>query len=89
MIEDWGLFDAVEQANGRYRDRQNGSVAVRVAVKRLMGCSHPALVHEGSVLEATGGFEPPNGGFANLCLRPLGYVAQSLIAPTLKREHDR
>ena len=26
-------------------------------------------------LEATGGFEPPNGGFANLCLRPLGYVA--------------
>ena len=29
-------------------------------------------------LEATGGFEPPNGGFANLCLRPLGYVARDI-----------
>ncbi len=26
-------------------------------------------------LEATGGFEPPNRGFADLRLRPLGYVA--------------
>ena len=29
----------------------------------------------GSVVEATGGFEPPNRGFADLRLRPLGYVA--------------
>ena len=27
-------------------------------------------------LEATGGFEPPNRGFADLRLRPLGYVAE-------------
>ena len=26
-------------------------------------------------MEATGGFEPPNRGFADLGLRPLGYVA--------------
>ena len=26
-------------------------------------------------LEATGGFEPPNRGFADLRLSPLGYVA--------------
>ena len=26
-------------------------------------------------LEATGGFEPPNRGFADPRLRPLGYVA--------------
>ena len=25
--------------------------------------------------EATAGFEPANGGFADLCLKPLGYVA--------------
>ena len=27
-------------------------------------------------LEATMGFEPMNGGFANHCLRPLGHVAE-------------
>ena len=27
------------------------------------------------ILEATGGFEPPNRGFADPRLRPLGYVA--------------
>ena len=27
------------------------------------------------MLEATGGFEPPNRGFADPRLRPLGYVA--------------
>lgn len=26
-------------------------------------------------MEATAGVEPTNGGFANRCLRPLGYVA--------------
>ena len=31
-------------------------------------------------LEATGGFEPPNRGFADLRLSPLGYVAQSRVA---------
>ena len=29
------------------------------------------------VKEATGGFEPPNKGFADLRLKPLGYVAGS------------
>ena len=29
-------------------------------------------------MEATGGFEPPNRGFADLRLRPLGYVALRL-----------
>ena len=31
----------------------------------------------GVCLEATGGFEPPNRGFADLRLSPLGYVAPS------------
>ena len=31
-------------------------------------------------MEATGGFEPPNRGFADLRLSPLGYVA-SIIGP--------
>ena len=30
-------------------------------------------------LEATGGFEPPNRGFADLRLRPLGYVAWNSV----------
>ena len=29
-------------------------------------------------MEATGGFEPPNRGFADLRLSPLGYVANTL-----------
>lgn len=29
----------------------------------------------GLILEAAGGFEPPYDGFANRCLRPLGYAA--------------
>ena len=32
----------------------------------------------GERMEATGGFEPPNRGFANPRLRPLGYVASAL-----------
>ena len=36
------------------------------------------------ILEATGGFEPPNRGFADLRLRPLGYVAL-LIAEVVPR----
>ncbi len=35
-----------------------------------------------SCLEATGGFEPPNRGFADPRLRPLGYVA-SLVSLVL------
>ena len=30
-------------------------------------------------MEATGGFEPPNRGFADLCLKPLGYVASRAL----------
>ena len=33
-------------------------------------------------MEATGGFEPPNRGFADLRLSPLGYVA-FLIGPNI------
>ena len=35
------------------------------------------LFHEG---EAGVGFEPTNDGFANRCLRPLGYPALGLVA---------
>ncbi len=41
-----------------------------------------AGIHEGAgegKMEATGGFEPPNRGFANPRLRPLGYVASELL----------
>ncbi len=31
-------------------------------------------------MEATGGFEPPNRGFANPRLRPLGYVAPEVTS---------
>ena len=31
------------------------------------------------MMEATGGFEPPNRGFADPRLKPLGYVAQKLL----------
>ena len=33
-------------------------------------------------MEATGGFEPPNRGFADPRLRPLGYVAEILFVTT-------
>ena len=42
--------------------------------------SRPLLVE----MEATGGFEPPNRGFADLRLSPLGYVA-SVALCTLDR----
>ena len=31
------------------------------------------------MMEATGGFEPPNRGFADPRLKPLGYVAKKLL----------
>ena len=37
--------------------------------------AYDALLVEEFFLEATGGFEPPNRGFADPRLRPLGYVA--------------
>jgi hypothetical protein len=30
-------------------------------------------------MEATGGFEPPNRGFADLRLKPLGHVAAQIF----------
>ncbi len=39
-------------------------------------------------MEARGGFEPPNGGFADLSLRPLGYRAcGSSIADSGRKAH--
>ncbi len=31
-------------------------------------------------MEATGGFEPPNRGFADLRLKPLGHVAAQIVS---------
>ena len=39
-------------------------------------------------LEATGGFEPPNRGFADLRLSPLGYVALAVVSPSWCRGRD-
>ena len=38
---------------------------------------------EAEILEARVGFEPTNGGFADLSLRPLGYRAPDLHCPAL------
>ena len=38
----------------------------------------------GDLLEAAGGFEPPNNGFANRRLRPLGYAASFRLAMSLQ-----
>ena len=44
----------------------------------------------GKAMEATGGFEPPNRGFADLRLRPLGYVAWfDLLVPRAGLEPTR
>ena len=40
--------------------------------------AYDALLVEEFFLEATGGFEPPNRGFADPRLKPLGYVANFL-----------
>ncbi len=37
-------------------------------------------------VEATGGFEPPNRGFADPRLRPLGYVASECVVPRMRLE---
>ncbi len=42
----------------------------------VAGEPYDAFLVEEFFLEATGGFEPPNRGFADPRLRPLGYVAQ-------------
>jgi hypothetical protein len=42
--------------------------------KRPLGIPQGPFCCDGE-LEATGGFEPPNRGFADPRLRPLGYVA--------------
>ena len=41
------------------------------------GWGRSAKLHDSvsGTMEATGGFEPPNRGFADPRLRPLGYVA--------------
>ena len=36
-------------------------------------------------MEATGGFEPPNRGFADPRLRPLGYVASRKVVVPRRR----
>ena len=36
------------------------------------------FIHLVCNMEATGGFEPPNRGFADLRLKPLGYVAVNI-----------
>ena len=40
-------------------------------------------------MEATGGFEPPNRGFANPRLRPLGYVAPEVTSIFLPPESSK
>ena len=42
---------------------------------RHRGRNLGGLATEEPFMEATGGFEPPNRGFADLRLSPLGYVA--------------
>ena len=41
----------------------------------LVTAQGPEALHP-AFLEAPTGFEPANGGFANLCLKPLGYGAE-------------
>ena len=73
----WSLCGGAEAA----RRRVSGRVAVKSTVKRddTPACVR-GLSQLGLSLEATGGFEPPNRGFADPCLRPLGYVALSMAA---------
>ena len=47
---------------------------------RVLFSQHPRYIDltgafTGGEQKATAGFEPANGGFADLCLKPLGYVA--------------
>src|SRR6267142_1318019 len=53
------------------RNRSNGSI---LNYRR----TQPAYKRERRFLEARVGFEPTNGGFADLSLAPLGYRAESL-----------
>ena len=65
-----------------YRDKKIGESVKRSPQEFQIG-SGPAWFSAriGPLLEATGGFEPPNRGFADLRLSPLGYVAPTTASP--------
>ena len=46
-----------------------------VRIRGTLTGQRPHCIDWGGIQEATAGFEPANGGFADLCLEPLGYVA--------------
>lgn len=48
---------------------------VRIRGRQVVGTLAASARLHGLEQEATAGFEPANGGFADLCLEPLGYVA--------------
>ena len=52
----------------------SGHILDKPSNKKAPG-SAPGACFVTRMLEATGGFEPPNRGFADPRLRPLGYVA--------------
>ena len=55
-------------------------VAVKSAVKREEAPDFPGASSVCVEMEATGGFEPPNRGFADLRLKPLGHVAAQIVS---------
>ena len=66
-----------EHSNRRRRFAPHGShptASVFVHSPAIALCLCPPL-QRGNEMEAAGGFEPPNNGFANRRLRPLGYAA--------------
>ncbi len=82
------LAECLASSGGKRGTFRDGSGQSKVIISNAANHRKPLATTEkrrlckGKNLEAAAGFEPANDGFANRCLRPLGYAAHFAANPT-------